>query len=162
MGRRILPGLMPGAVDARARTQAFSRKNVRRAWILFALLDTVWVFGVRARLASLVGRVVICDRYVWDTMIDLELRFGKRMPVVRGVLRAVCPRPDLAILFVLPMKDILERFERKNEQFREPAPVRQERFDRYAALASGGGFRVVDATRPMDEIAFELGTAVGL
>jgi hypothetical protein len=44
------------------REQAFRRGWVRRLWLVAALLDLLWLLGVRVRGWRRRGRTVVCDR----------------------------------------------------------------------------------------------------
>jgi hypothetical protein len=76
---RRLPGrAVPPSGHNPARAQAFGKGWVRRTWLVLALLDLLRVYGVQVRWLRRRGRPVVCDRYVWDTLIDFLLTFLHR------------------------------------------------------------------------------------
>ena len=149
---------MPTASDPVARRREFAKRRVQAAWIVVAYLDTLWAFAAKVRAWDLAGSMVLCDRYIWDTRIDLDLRFG--LDLQRNVgwraLERMCPKPATSLLFVLPMDEILRRFDIKGEAFREPEAHRRRRFDEYARLTRQSGFDVVKADRSIDEVTAQV------
>src|SRR5437870_7216172 len=65
-GRHVPP---PGPGER--RSEALGRPWLRRAWLVAALLDLAWLLAVRVRVLRGRGRIVLCDRYLVDTLIDL-------------------------------------------------------------------------------------------
>ncbi|MDA2912109.1 hypothetical protein MYX04_14415, partial [Nitrospiraceae bacterium AH_259_D15_M11_P09] len=53
----------------------FRRPAIRRLWVILALLDLLRIYGVQVRLWQILGRPVLCDRYVWDSWLDLAINF---------------------------------------------------------------------------------------
>ena len=153
--RRLRPGMLPSPGDRTAHARAFERPAVRRAWITMAVTDTVAQYGVRLRALRLAGRTVICDRYIDDAMLDLQLRFPEAAgegSLLERAVRLACPAADHSFLLWLPRQEMLRRMAMKNEPFPDPPERRDERFRAYEVLASSGRFEVVDATRSIDEV----------
>ena len=147
--------VLPPPGSGVARDQAFSRPWVRRAWITVAVLDTIWTYGIKVRCASWLGRLVICDRYRWDAVLDLHLRFSGHVALngaVAGLLRALCPRPRVNILLLLSAQEALERQERKAEPFPDTRDVFVKRHGIYDGWSSDARFVVIDAERSIDEV----------
>jgi thymidylate kinase len=63
------------------------------------LADLVVFLACRGVLEQLGGRVLIMDRYFYDTMVD---RSGGRGPGWPGFLARLTPRPDLPVLLETP------------------------------------------------------------
>lgn len=126
---------------------------------MFAIIDTSMTFVLRVRLLSALNRMVICDRYVDDAIVDLKLRFplaavDQRVSI--RMLRRLAPRPALAVLFVLDWDEMLRRVEEKSEPFPDSPQIRRKRFDAYDALAGTDGYLTIDAARPIEEIHTEI------
>ncbi len=67
---------------------SFSKGWVRRHLVVLALLELLWVYGVKIRWHRYRGRLVLCDRYLWDTAIDfrlISLRKARSLLVVAAV-----------------------------------------------------------------------------
>ena len=157
MVRHTKPDLLPRATgdEARARKKVFARPSVRAAWMAMAVSDVLLNLAGRIRADEARGRVVICDRYLFDSMLDLELRFdefAKVRPWVEWLLRRLVPRPDVSILLVVPREVMHDRLEKKDEPFPDPPELRDTRYDRYQAWARSGEVVVVDGAKSIAEV----------
>ena len=156
--RRVRPGALPRSdgADAQRREEVFQQPSVRRSWVLMALADSLvqYAFKLRAWVAQ--GDIVLCDRYLWDSEMDLRLRFPELKEPIRRAMKGldvVCPKPDLALLMVLSMEEASQRMAQKDEPFPDPEETRQDRYHRYMSLASSGKFAVIDAEGSRDQVS---------
>ena len=116
------------------------------------------------------GAWVVSDRFTDATYAyqgggrGVELsRISDLEALVQGTLR-----PDLILLFDLPpalglararqRAGLVDRFESETERFFEAARTQYL----FRAGACPGRYRVIDATRPVDEVAAEIRTELGL
>ena len=153
--RRLRPGALPSAGASQARTEAFTRPGVRRAWAAMAVADTLLQYALKLRVRSLAGWTVLCDRWLDDAALDLTFRFPELEGVLRPALaavRGVSPTPEVAFLLMLPHAEMLRRMEIKDEPFPDEPALRDRRYAAYAELAETGRFEVVDAARPIDAL----------
>jgi dTMP kinase len=122
MARRMLGRRLPGPGQSQARDRALSNSRISRLWLSLAMLDLILLYGVVLRWHQLLGRVVICDRYLDDTDLDFSLNFRDsdfhRMILWR-LLRAVAPRPDVSFLILVPIDVTMARSKEKDEPFPE-------------------------------------------
>lgn len=136
--RRLRPHSLPTTNQPGARDQAFSKPHVRYAWLALALVDTTVQLASKVRAYSLAGYVVLCDRYVFDALMDLDLRFAEFGAFKGGAataLNLVCPTPTRSFLLHLGRDEMLRRMQIKAEPFPDPPAVRERRFEGYTALA---------------------------
>jgi thymidylate kinase len=122
------------------------------------------VYGLNVRWWRLRGRTVICDRYLWDTLIDFRLNFPaedvERWWLWRLLVR-LSPQPDASFLLMIPVKESLRRSQEKDEPFPEPEEKRRQRYAQYQQLQQEGVWSVVmDATRPVDQVWAEIQAAL--
>lgn len=155
---RRLPGrAVPPLGKNPQRERAFSRGWVRRLWLILALLDLLWLFGVQLRWWR--WRAVVCDRYLYDTLIDFRLNFPHESVehwwLWRLLLR-VTPQPDAALLLLVPVEESLQRSNVKGEPFRDSPEVLAQRLAHYQTLAQEGHWHVLDGRRPIHELASEI------
>ena len=154
-GNRLPP---PGISE---RRQAYmQRRWVRCLWLVLSLLDLVRVYGLTIRFWRLLGRPVLCDRYLWDTLIDLRLNFPaenvERWWLWRLLVR-LAPQPDVSFLLMIPVEESLRRSQEKDEPFPEPEEGRRRRYAQYQQLQQKGHWSVViDATKPVDQVWAEI------
>jgi thymidylate kinase len=100
------------------------------------------------------GTSVVADRWVTDSLVDLELRYG-RHAVAERVLTGLAPRADLDILLEI---DAATSAQRKPDDW--PVPVLERMEAAYARVAELTGARRIDAARPRDEVLAELAELV--
>lgn len=120
----------------------------RRLWLTAALLDLLWIYGVRLRVARWLGRTVVCDRYLLDCLVDLRVNFpddGVERRALTRLLRRLSVRPDAAFCLWLPPEVSLERARTKQRFHWETPEVLGERARAYRALAPELAVQVLDA-----------------
>ena len=161
---RRLPGrAVPPPGNNPQRAQAFSKGWVRRLWLVVALLDLLWLYGLQLRWWRWRGRAVVCDRYLWDTLIDFRLYFPQERVehwwLWRCLVRAA-PQPGAAFLLLVPVEESVRRSDVKGEPFCDPPEVLARRLAQYQALAQGGHWQVMDGRRPIPELEAEVWTTV--
>jgi len=160
-GGRHVPPPGPGA----RRSEALRRGWLRRAWLVAALLDLGWLLAVQVRILRRRNRIVLCDRYLSDSLIDFRLNFPseevERWWLWRVVAR-LAPRPDVALLLLVPVAESERRSDLKGEPFRDSREVLSARLAHYRALALPAGCTMLDGSRPAAEVAAEIAAAVGL
>jgi hypothetical protein len=96
------------------------------------------------------GAVVLCDRYCYDALVpgtgpDTWVRRRRRW-----LLGHACPPPDLTVVLDAPGAVLHQR---KPEH--DPSDLERRR-QGYLALAQRFGWRVIDASRPADQVQREL------
>ncbi|MBN1428924.1 MAG: hypothetical protein JXB07_11110 [Anaerolineae bacterium] len=151
-GKRIIPDSGP----SRQRTQTFHHPLVRRAWLILAILDLIRVYGLQVRWWRRRGKIVICDRYIWDTLVDFRLNFPQENVetwLLWRVLQWVTPRPDVAFLILIPVEESVRRSDRKGEPYRDTPEVLSRRLAQYEQLSQGGYWQVLNGQHPVDELA---------
>jgi thymidylate kinase len=101
-------------------------------------------------------RVVIFDRYVLDSAIYVEHRWGgeRPLPFERRLIEALVRVPDASFFLEVPAETA---FARKRDY---PLDVLRERAELYRAYAPALGVRRLDGTRPPDELAREIAATV--
>lgn len=144
------PGLYP------RRLANLGNPLKRWLWLTAALLDLLWVYGVRIRIWKARGRIVVCDRYLLDCMVDFRVNFpADRIEnrLLFRLLRCFSVRPDAAFCLLVPAEMSLERARGKSRFHWEPLEVLQQRRTDYEALSNLLGMQVLDGERPAGEIA---------
>jgi thymidylate kinase len=162
--RRLRPGLVPPPGQNKQREAALGQGWVRRLWLSLALLDLMRVYGLNIRWWRWQGRTVICDRYLWDTLIDFRLNLPSEN--VEGWrlwrwLVHLSPRPDVSLLLMIPVEESLRRSQASGDAFPEPEERRRQRYAQYQELQQARRWSVaIDATRPVDQVWAEVRAAI--
>ncbi|MGH3037151.1 MAG: AAA family ATPase [Gaiellaceae bacterium] len=101
------------------------------------------------------GRLVVFDRYTYDTLVPNRFRHGRRGRARRWVLARSCPPPDLAVLLDAP-SDVL--YARKGEHDLDVLERQREAYR--ALLRRFPRSVVVDATADPERVRPEVTAAV--
>jgi len=133
-----------------SKRSLFRSSLIRAVWRSLVLLDFFITLKVAfAHLARSV-QVVILDRYVYDTLIDIDSGFGSGGSEVRRLLASplirIFPRPDKIVLLEI---DPAAAMRRKDDI--PSMEYLEERYSLYRAVARETGASVVDATQSIDE-----------
>lgn len=96
-----------------AQRQRRLRNPIAR-WVFGVVyaLDLAWPYVVKARAYVLTGHVTLCDRYLYDALVDFALFTGtdpKQPPLALNVLRAMVPRPRAAFVLDVDPNEALRR-----------------------------------------------------
>lgn len=151
LGKKIIPG---GRTEQRAR--ALARPGIRRLWLMLAIIDLLFVYGIYIRFLKIAGRTVVADRYLADTWIDFKLNFPT-VPFDQWcswrLLEKISPRPDRLFLLWLPVDESVRRGRLKKEPFPDSPDVLQKRLMFYETFAAKNGWMTIDCRLPIDTIA---------
>lgn len=97
------------------RKDLFAKSPILRMLGLFILLlEMLWQYSLKVTLPLSCKKVVICDRYIYDTLVDILTRYGMNFENTDGTLFAkiltiLTPKPDIAYLLHIPLKDACSR-----------------------------------------------------
>ncbi len=156
LGRRY-PSLRPpprGQCANTERIRAIDSRWVRAAYRWVMALELLLFYSRQVTVPLLLGKVVICDRYIYDHMADWVDRLGNARAydsLPARLLRLVVPRPDEAFLLDVPAEIVLAR--RQDEKL--PQSI-ENRIAALRYLSERYGLRRLDASRPPDQVAQQL------
>jgi thymidylate kinase len=115
IGRKI-----PKSGQSPSREKIISNPFISRLWLTFAIIDLIFLYGIYIRFQEMLGKVVICDRFLGDTYVDFTLNFYQidfeKMWIWRFLL-LISPKPDLSFLFLISVEESIKRSKLKNEPF---------------------------------------------
>lgn len=164
LSRRFLSRRLPPSGNSPQRSESFSKWWVRRLWLSSALLDLLWVYGVQIRWHRYRGRLVLCDRYLWDTAIDFRLNFPQEELDhywLWRLLGRISPQPDASFLMLLTVEESVRRSKIKGEPFPDSPDVLRQRLTHYQDLIRRVPFHVLDGSKPImtlfNQILIDLG-----
>ncbi len=144
--RRRLPGQASLAAAPREdgvtrRRRQLGNPAVRFAWSWLVAFDQVATYLWRVQLPARLGRVVVADRYAYDTAVEMDATLPRddrwSRLAIRAMLRVV-PRPHAAFVLAVPQAVAAER--RQDEVWAADA---EEERGRYRELAATERLRVV-------------------
>lgn len=157
--------VVPTSGHSGQRTQAFRRPLIRRLWLVLAILDLSLVYIAQLRWWRSRGKFVLCDRYLWDTLLDFQLNFPQEQ-VERWwlwrLLQYLAPRPDAAFLLTIPVAESLRRSQLKQEPFPDTPDTLHRRYHLYQQFVTQKHWLVLNGLRPTHELANEIRATIGL
>jgi dTMP kinase len=125
---------------------------LRRGWTDVSLTEHAIEANLAVQPHLRAGRAVICDRYVYKSVVNLAILLDLPMTDLPALLRhpavRLVPQPDLYFLMDLPAEVAAAR---KTDLPSVEYVAR--RVSVYRALAAYAGMPVVDATQPADAVA---------
>jgi thymidylate kinase len=135
---------LPQSGHSEKRTEMFQKGKVRSVWINFAILDLIRLYTIEFRLLKFLGYTIICDRYIWDTLVDFSLQFPDvklEKNILWRILIKTYKRPDVDFFLYVTPEVSLERSIQKNEAFSESLEQRKVRIEKYLELQSKGKWK---------------------
>lgn len=154
IGKKLPP---PGRNDE--RDKVFKKKWVRNLWLTLAILDLMLVYGFYVRVSRAFGRIVIADRYLWDTWIDFRLNFPDTdfaQWVLWKIFVRISPKPDAAFLLLITVEESLHRSKLKNEPFPDSEKVLNQRLELYTELSGQHKIDTIDCLQEIDIVHKEI------
>lgn len=154
VARSMLGSRLPGPAETEQKRRWLSGPFAGTVFAALVVAEQSLHYLLRVRMPRLLGRSILCDRFAYDTVADLEAKLDGGRGVVRlagALVRGLAPRPDLAILLRLAP----EAAERRKPGD-APLPLLMEQAGILDRMAATHGLRVIDAARPDDEVIGEV------
>lgn len=122
---------------AEYRKEARTNPRKQKIILILSILDLYWFFGVYYRFIALTGRVLICDRYIWDTVVDFRVNFSlynfEKWTIWKLLLELI-PTPTPSFMFVISAAQSVERGLQKQEAHMESIEVKILKAEEYFKL----------------------------
>ncbi|HEX5131982.1 MAG TPA: hypothetical protein VFX92_05805, partial [Candidatus Krumholzibacteria bacterium] len=96
----------------RQRRQRLRNPFARWAFSVLYAFDLKITYVLKVRFLLMTGKVVICDRYVYDALVDFAQYSGTdaaRPPFALNLMRVMVPRPVVAVLLDVDPAEALRR-----------------------------------------------------
>ena len=125
----------------RRRARLSSHRLARFAWAWLVASEQIATFAFRAHLPALLGRIVVTDRYVYDTTVEMDASLPSDARWSRTAIAAMlrlAPRPHYPYVLDIPPETARER---KTDEVWH-ADLERER-SQYLVLARRCGLRVL-------------------
>ena len=115
--------------EKQKRDEMFKNIFIQYIWIYAAILDLLRIYAFAIRWNLLIGKKVICDRYIWDTLIDFKIMFPEleieRWLIWKILVKSV-PIPFKQILLMIPIKTSIARCSQKFDPFPDSPEIREK------------------------------------
>jgi len=125
---------LPPPGHSNARDRGLKSPIIRRIWLFVAIIDLIFLWGFYVRICSFFNVIVVCDRYIDDTLLDFKKNFPASSVdegIMWRVLKFVSPSPDNSFLFWIPVELSLKRSIDKGEPFPDSREVLEWRLSAY-------------------------------
>ena len=130
----------------------------RKLLLIASILDLWWYFGIYYRLLHLKHAVLICDRYVWDTYVEIKTEFSS-ISIDRWIIWKIAvilfPRPDISFFLNLPANESLKRDVKKHENTLsiDTLSRKKNKINLYLNLIENNKWtNIIDGLKPIDAI----------
>ena len=157
--RKLLGKRAPSPGRNKERERVMRSKWAQQLWLIIALLDLLRVYAVQIRFWLWSGKIVICDRYLIDTLIDFKINF-KNQAIEQWFLYKLMlwasPRPDVSFLMLIPVEEAIKRSGRKDEPFPDSPEVLTKRLSMYQELLSDKNWNILNGLKCREELTFEI------
>ena len=129
LGKKAFP-----SGQSKQRENKLKNPFVRTIWLSLAIFDLCIFWGLYIRIFDNKNSVVICDRYLNDTLLDFRRNFPNvdlSKSYLWKLLVFITPKPDVSFLFWIPVSTSLERSIAKNEPFPDNKETLEWRLENY-------------------------------
>ena len=106
------------------------------------------------------GKTVICDRYIWDTVVDFRVDFHNidfEKWIIWKLLMTIIPVPYPSFILVIDSKESFERGMKKKEAYMDSLKTKQMKVKVYDKLIRQGRFsNILDGYSTADCISDQI------
>ncbi len=130
-----------------------------------SIIDLSLYYGIYFRfLCAGMKKMLICDRYFWDSYIDLLLKY-RNVPFYQTIAwkfaKLMYKKPDCSFVLTVTPEESIRRSGLKVEPFPESKERRELRLEQYLKLINQNKWQyVIDCMRPIDVIHHEIRTKI--
>lgn len=136
------------------RAQIFENTKKKRLLLIASILDLCWYFGIWYRILGSFYKVLICDRYVWDTYVEVKTEFtGLNIDnwLIWKIAVFLSPNPDVSFMFTLRAEESIRRDKKKNVPVIDSLQLKKQKIDIYMSLIGQGKWtNVMDGLQPIE------------
>lgn len=157
--RKLAGNKLPPSGHSAKRDQMLEMGWIQKAWLILAILDLLRIYSINIRWWRFRKKSVVCDRYLWDTLIDFKIMFPKvdvESWLIWKLLVWCSPVPDRAVLLMIPLNLSEQRCLQKYEPFPDTPERRKRRYKLYQSHRNSEHWKVIDATRPILDVYEEI------
>ena len=156
--RRVFNKKLPPSGPSSYREKKLNSPLIQKIWLLIAIFDLIILWGVYLRFLNYSKKVVICDRYLNDTLLDFKQNFPTshfEESLPWRCLKLICPVADHYFLFWIPVDLSIIRSQEKGEPFPDSKEILSWRLESYfdESIFPSNTYTKVDGRLSVEEIA---------
>ncbi len=142
------------------RERIFESEWKKKVLYILSMLDLCWYWGIYYRILKYKYNLVILDRYIWDTYVEVSTEFKIKNlngNILWKLAKLFAVTPDISILLVIPTEESLRRDLLKGEITTDALELKQAKFDYYIMLKDKNCWNtVLDSMKTIDYTANEI------
>ena len=136
------------------RTQIYKSTSKKRLLLIASILDLYWYFGIYYRILGIFNKVLICDRYIWDTYVEVKTEFSD-INIDKWFIWKMAiffpPKPKVSFVFTLPAEESIKRDIKKNDLAVDSLELKKRKNNMYMTLINQGKWtNIVDGLLPIE------------
>tara|TARA_B100000886_G_C20257918_1_gene421600 strand:- start:13 stop:738 length:726 start_codon:yes stop_codon:yes gene_type:complete len=143
-GKKLLP-----SGYSKKRKKILKNNFVSNLWINLAIIDLIFFWGFYLRAKMYFMDIIICDRYILDTLIDFKINFGNinlESNLLWKLLNILTPRPDSSFILKIPFPESQRRLNFKVEPFPDKFEYAKYRYELYEKYFSNSYYKNIDSS----------------
>jgi len=138
------------------RDRIYQSATKKRLLLLISILDLCWYFGLYYRVLAQINKVLICDRYLWDTYVEVKNEFPE-FDIDKWLLWKIVvflsPKPKISFFLVIPAEESIRRDIEKKDLTVDSLELKKSKIGIYMKLLKQGKWtKVLDGLEPAGDI----------
>ena len=137
------------------RDSIYSNPKKRKLLYIISMLDLCWYWGIYLRLLKWRYNLLILDRYIWDTYVEVSVEFNisnLEKHFLWKLVKFFSLKPKKEILLIIPSDVSLKRDEAKGEITTDNLEIKKQKLDYYEYLRQKKAWNVeIDSTLSIDD-----------
>lgn len=139
-----------------ANSERINSNSKKRRLLFFASLVDLWFYYSIVLRFQGINRLIICDRYIWDTYIDFKMKYPEYSFENgfwwKATLKTMV-KPDSSFCLFISAEESMRRSELKDEPYPEDVSVRKDRIDWYYKEMNNKRWDYkIDASNSIDDV----------
>jgi thymidylate kinase len=125
-------------------------------WVIF--LELVSYYNFKLRWLFFSRKVVICDRYIDDAIVELSVMYGRDFSKTffARLLRSLSPKPDLQLFVDVPIEEIF----RRNSDIEEGREFLENSRIYFDSVHNESNIKIINGSRSKENISTEISNIV--
>lgn len=147
---------------AEHRKEVFQNPKKQKLLYIASMLDLCWYWGIYYRIMGAMNKFLICDRYIWDTYVEINEDFSCvdiDHSLLWKIVKKVSPKPKKSLVFIVPPEVSLERDIRKSGEgiAVDDIELKKSKIDRYLKCIDKSCWtNVMDGMKPIEVLHEEV------
>lgn len=157
---------MPTEEKLQHRNKVYQSGWKKKLLLLGSLLDLCWYWGIYFRHLKKKFDILILDRYIWDTYVEVSTEFGidsLKKSLLWRIVNKVALKPTFSVLLEISPEESLRRDFLKCEITTDALQLKEDKISIYLDLKAQNSWNVIiDATQSVEQTFDELLQKTGI